>query len=211
MASVAFTAFLTDILPAVPACPDLVAVNAARDAAITLCVRSGAWQDITDPAETTALSFPFDLDAPSGARVCKILAAIYDGAPLLPTSQDYLDATQLDWRNRQGQPRLYYQPDAYTVSVFPQPSDTKTFQLRLAFAPLRSATVTDSLLYDVYYEGIVAGAIAKLMNTPGQAYTNPQMAASYAVQFERGVVQAELDASRSFTRTQGRVRALPFA
>jgi len=200
MASVPYTSFLPEVLPKVPSCADVVAINAVRNAAVEFCTRTLAWNEAQDPVTVDYTEFPLSFDAPSGARVCEVLSATFGSHPLRTVTQDELDAYGSDWRTLTGVPSMYFLPSTDTLSTYPLPGTAGNLLLRVAYAPTRSSTNIDSSSYELYLEGIAAGALARLLREPGQAYSNPPLAEYYDTQFEREVTGAKIKVNKSLTR-----------
>jgi hypothetical protein len=206
MATVSFTEFLPEVLPHVPGCADVVAVNAIRNACIEFCTNSLYWQETRDVERYSNSDFPSFLQAPTGARVTSILSVKFNGQPLDPTTEDALDAKYLNWQATTGTaPAKYYQPNSDAFSVFPLPSVSFDLVLRVAYTPIRAGTGVDSAVYQDYLEEISAGAITRLMATPAQPYSNPTAALTYNVVFQKAISSAAIIAAKSFSRAVDRV------
>ena len=68
--SKAWELYLPEVLVDVPGCPDIVAVNAVRNAAIDFCEKSQVWQyDFTAKVSLVAAQAVYALTPPTGARV----------------------------------------------------------------------------------------------------------------------------------------------
>lgn len=203
MATRPYTAFLPEVVPSAPGVPEIVAINAIRNAAIEFCSTSLVWFEVQEPVEVSASDFPLDLSAPSGAVVDTILSAKANGMPLTPKTLESLDGA-LDWENATGQPSAYYQPTPEQLRVVPLPTDTFTLTLRVAYTPTRASTSVEGFLYERYLEAIAGGALWRLMSTPSQPYTNATQAAFYKAVFDAGVRKATLDAQKAFTTASSR-------
>ena len=59
MATTAFTAWLPEVLPNVPTCPDVLAVNAIRNACIEFCSETNWWQGDYGTTAITAADLPY--------------------------------------------------------------------------------------------------------------------------------------------------------
>lgn len=200
MATVPYTAFLPEVLPKVPACADIVAVNAVRNAAIDFCTRTLVWSEKQDTVTVTPLDFPYDLDAPNGARACGVMSAKFNGIRIDPTTQDELDTQGTSWESDTGAPRFFFQPTPYTFQTYPIPDGDGTLDLRVAFCPKRDSSLIEEFIYQLYIEGVAAGALARLMREPNQPYSNPGLADYYDSQFEKEVTKAKIEANKSLTR-----------
>lgn len=214
MATTAFTNFLPEVMPQVPMCSDLVALNAVRNSAAEFCERTVFWQETQDAFTATSATFPYDLEAPSGARVSQVLAVLVNGVAIQPTTLDVLDTSVPNWRTTDADsPQLYYQVNPYTMGVYPaiKTGSTAQVQLRVALAPSRTATGVEEFIYQLYAEVIAAGALWRLMEMPAQPWSNPTTGAFYRSKFQQGVTDATIDANKTFGRSQLMVSPVRFA
>lgn len=114
-----------------------------------------------------------------------------------------------------GAPTCYYQrtPSDTAIYLWPVPDTSVSGALgvRAAFAPTRSATQVEDALFDNYMPEIVSGALAQLLITPGQPFTNPSLAEYHRKAFSSGRSKAVGDAKRGATRGALVVKARAFA
>jgi hypothetical protein len=208
MATVAFTAFLPDVMPSVVGCADPVAVTAVRNACIEFCANTQYWQEVQDEVVLTATDFPYTVPAPTGAQTVQVLAVAVNGRPLGPTTQDELDSRIVDWRTKTGDPQVFFQynPDELGVYLLPDANRTYSFQLRVAYAPNRTAAGVVSFVYEKHLEAIAAGALTRLLALPAQPWSNPQLAAYYRGFFNNAMTAATIEAQKSFNRVGMRVQ-----
>lgn len=212
MANVAFTAFLPEVLPLVPGCADVVAVNAIRNACIEFCQGSNIWQETQDPFDLLPADLPYDLEGVSGAKVCRVLSLRVDGQRIDPITMDELDAKFYNWREAQADvPTAYYQPNPDSLALYPIPTGAVNAVFRVAYAPLRTASGVEEYVYQDWLEELAAGALARLMSMPGQSFTNEVAAAGYRDTFEKGISDAAAEANKSFSRAEPMVQMRRFA
>ena len=203
MATTAFTEFLPEVLPSVPACAEPLAVNAVRNAAIEFCSNTLFWQETqADTAITVAVtpSAPLTLSAPTGARIIQIMAVTIDGLPLSPISIDMLDDGVYNWRGRTGKPSAFYQPNPDQLVFVLPPDASYTATLRVAYSPTRVADGVDERIYQNYLEAVSFGAVARLAAIPGQAFSNPEVASYARAMFNNAMTDATIEANKSYTR-----------
>lgn len=213
MANVSFEAFFPEVLPFVAGCAGIIATNAVRNAAIEFCTGSMYWQETQDPVTVTATSFPYDLDAPSGAGVAQVLSVTVDGLPLVPATLDMLDTSGgYNWRTQTGSAiSNYYQDNPKQIGLYPLPETAKTLVMRVAYAPLRTASGIEEHVYQKYLEEIAAGALGRLMLMPAQMWSNPTAGAHFRAKFMQGITDAAVAANKSFNRSGATVQARPLA
>ena len=208
MATIAFSAFLPEVMPSVPGCTDILALNAVRNACIDFCSSTMYWQETQDPLTLTAADLPYTIDTPNGANALQPLSIMWNGLPLFPKSLDWLDANVYDWRNRPSDtPRWYYQPDPNTLVIVPAPVTSATITIRIAYTPTRDSTSVVATTHQYYLEQIAAGALAKLVSIPGKPWSAPGAAGAYKKLFDVGVTAATIEANKSYDRSGLRVQA----
>jgi hypothetical protein len=202
MATTAFTAWLPEVLPNVPSCPEVLAVNAVRNSCIEFCSATCWWQGDYGTTAITTAQLPFDFTVANDASVTQILVATFDGLPLAITNIDELDSKVVGWRDATGQPRAVFQPTPGMADFYPRPAGTDSYDIfmRVAYTPLRAATSVDSTVYEAYLEEIAAGALARLLTMPGAPWANEKAGGVYDDVFKSAKVQANIEASRSYGR-----------
>ena len=80
--AISFETLLPEILPMVPGCPDTLIENNIRSAVIELCERAGVYQAELDPVTTVSNIYEYDLEAPTGTSVRKVLWVTHLGKDL---------------------------------------------------------------------------------------------------------------------------------
>lgn len=211
MATTAFTAFLPEILPHLPACADIVAVNAVRNACIDFCTGSLVWNETQDAEAVTAASFPYDLSAPADARVCAVMSLRMNGKPLHPVFLDALEGVYQWDTHTSSSPDYYCQTSPDQLIVYPRLDASVDMVLRCAYAPTRTATGVETYVYAEYLEEIAAGALGKLMKLPGQPWSNPELGAYHSSMFEQAISDAAIRVNKSFSRAPTAIVMRPLA
>jgi hypothetical protein len=104
-----YESLLSEIVPMVPGCPDTLIENNIRSAVIEFCEKTGAYQAELDPVTTVANIYEYDLEAPSGTNVHKIMWAVHQGKDLEPISTNLLEQRLPKWRDKtSASTPLYY-------------------------------------------------------------------------------------------------------
>jgi hypothetical protein len=210
--TVSFEQFYAEVLPFVPSCPDIVALNAIRNAAIDFCGSSHAWQQDVDPIGLSADEGDYDIDIPTHADVADIAFVTVGGRDIQPKSADELTGMfGTDWRDRTGSPVFYNklaQDDAMTLVPKPDVNFVATgatLNVRVVLTPTRTTTVCDTAIYNAWLEPIAAGAKARLFLMTGQSYYNPVASAMNLSAFRRGIHEAAVARNKSNVRSDLRV------
>jgi hypothetical protein len=207
--------FLPQVLPEVPGCPEISAINAVRKACIDFCNRSLIHVVDHDPVTVIANTADYDLESPvSETRVAKIMRCWFKLVELAPAHPDEIGDPTFYNQNIGGvelapsDPRIFTQKDADTFSLFPIPALTEpqTVTLRVALTPTRKSAGCATFLFEDWVDEIAAGASSILQATPGKAYFNPAKSAFNRQQFEAGVNAAKQTATRGYVRASLRVQ-----
>lgn len=208
-----YESFLPYVLPDVPGCPEIAAIQAIRNTVIDFCEKSLVVQADLDPVSLSAGTADYDLEPPSNRLVTKIIKLFYKNQELPPFGQDFVpsatfynpDATDGDSRS---EPRGWSQKDERTFSVFPVPkvAESNAITIRAALKPTRASSSCDDVLFEDYVEYLAAGAKARLMLQPNKAYTNPNLVVTQNQLYMQGVNMARQRVSRGHTRANLRVK-----
>lgn len=208
--------FLPYVLPDVPGCPEIVAVQQIRNTVIDFCEKSLVVQVDLDPVTLVAGQADYDLEPPTNRLVTKVISLFYRNRLLEPSAQDeiqratFYNPSALEADN-QSDPTTWMQKDARTFSVFPIPKNRENgaITIRAAIKPTRASTSCDDVVFEDYVEYIAAGAKARLMIVPNKAYTNPNLVVTQNQLYMQGVNMARQRASRGHTRANLRVKMVP--
>ena len=207
--SVSYDVFLPHVLPYAPNCFEEQARVAIRNACIDFCRETHLLQEDLDPVGAIRGENTYDVDVPSGYVLAQILSLYYVGRRLERKSQLELERLYTrDWQTLAGTPRVFTQFDTttFTVALTPAEAVANAFTGRIAFMPSRASTVVEDVVFERYLDEIVAGALARLMVTPDQPYTDLRQAAANAARFRTGVSLARAFANGGMNRAPMRVR-----
>lgn len=204
-----YTDLYPEVLTDLPDCSPDVALIAIRNTVIEFCQKSLIYQITLDPLSLIYNVDTYDLDAPNGYRVHKVMKAWYRGVELEPLAPD--DLAKPDTYNTiinnytptKSPPQGYLQRDFDTVTFTPIPDQAypNAITMRVALVPLRNSTSIDSFIYELFGEAIACGAKARLQISPGKPYTNPDAAAINQQRFVGAVNDARQRAARGNTRS----------
>ncbi|GGE24279.1 hypothetical protein SAMN05421774_10862 [Gemmobacter megaterium] len=208
--------FLPIILPQAPGCPRFFAEQAARLAAIEFCERTRCWRHIIEVSLTANGQA---IVAPDYSAIHEIEEATHDGAPLTPTQWTDTDPDELTGAVQIGRPRYLTQIDQNTVSIYPFQAGLLRVSL---FLKPRSGqlfgTDPNDPLHDAYNvvpeflsiqkaEAITDGALARILATPEERWTDPKRAMFHLERFERACNSAFSTHMRTQTRAKIRTTA----
>lgn len=202
-----YSDLVSDVMPEVMGCPEPTIERAIRDSVIDFCERGMAYRVENDPVALPANVSEVDLEIPTRTRLVRVLKVRHGSKPLDPRTRDDLDADG-DWTDIKGAPTHYTFVSETAIRVVPYPNQSTTDKLhiRFAVAPTRASVAFPDEIGEKYYEIICAGAKARLMRMPSQAWSNTNMAAAYTQIFEKGVNKAKLEANNDKIRAERQVR-----
>tara|TARA_Y100001937_G_scaffold126894_1_gene197401 strand:+ start:667 stop:1350 length:684 start_codon:yes stop_codon:yes gene_type:complete len=188
-----FDSLVKDVLPYVPGCPDTLVETNLRSSTIELCEKSKAYKVELDVITSISGVFEYEFDQPTGTDVHQILWMTYDGEDMDPTSPRSLELNYPDWRDRTGTPEVFLQisPDLFYVAPVPSSTKTNGFRVSVALKPSRSSNNIDTDFSTDYRDGIIFGALWRLLRIPAREWSDPRAAADYRNLFDEQVREAE--------------------
>lgn len=206
---VPFDDFLPEVLPEVSGCPDIVAVNAVRNAAIEFCERGNFWKVDMDTIATEAGVLTYDLDSPvNGSRVIQVMTLFCDGKEIYPRTEEWLDAHEEEWRTYQNVPQFYFQPNPDTITLARVPDGVYSITGTVSLCPRRKATGIEQFILENHLETIASGAKSRLMALPNVLWSNPELSAYHAGKFNSGIASASVASAKGFSRAP--IRTTPY-
>lgn len=186
-----FDSFLPFVLPYAPSCPEPVAIQYIRQAAIDFCQRTRFWRQVDD--------FPVEGDmeeilvVPNQASLFEIEKAWFQPTgegrwvPLKKTPYAEIDQALLDEEpNTYTVPNVISQIEYNTVTLIPRASGT--LRISMFLSPSYDAHDCPDNLYSNFASTIGDGALSEILMIPEQPYTNPNIAALKA-----GLFNSECD------------------
>ena len=207
---IATTEFLPRILPYVSGCSQPMALQALVDSAISFCDDSLVIRQRLDPARTVYGISEFDIDAPSQQAVSRIMKVWIDGVEAHAVPANEVG----DWQMPIARPKNFYtlmDGGTLTANFYPVPDGVYRIAGEVALRPLRNATAFSDDLFNTWMEQVVTGALARLMSTPDQPFTNlalGQAATAKALYLSRW---ARVEGAYGRVNTTVAVRQRPFA
>lgn len=206
--AIAYETLLPEILPMVPGCPDTLIENNIRSAVIELCERAGVYQAELDPVTTVSKIYEYDLEAPTGTSVRKILWATHLGKDLEPITTTLLEQRLPKWREESGVPEYFVQQNSSAFILAPIPSETVVGStiVRAVLRPTHTSTACDNDVMNDYRDTIVNGALFRLLRIPNKDWSDLQGASVYGQLFNQGVEDAERRARNADTAVRRSVR-----
>jgi len=195
--AISYETLLPEILPMVTGCPDTLIENSVRQAAIEFCEKTGIYQSELDPVTTVSGIYEYDLEAPSGTSVHKIMWVTHDGKELEPISTTLLEQRVPDWRDSDNYSTPeYFLKQGASFLLAPVPAATMPLStiLRVQLKPTHRSTACDESVMSDWRDSIVNGALFRLLRIPNRDWTDLNGAQIYGRLFAEAVVRAEREA-----------------
>jgi hypothetical protein len=216
MTAVSYEVFLPEVMPYVQDVPELVAVQAIRNACIQFCEETHYLQENLDAITGIEGIGDYDLDAnDSNYKVVEIMQAYYGDQLLIPKAQEELNQIYRtsNWEDLKGNPYYYYRPRAGVMRLVTKPIITEASKLKVkaAIAPKRASTTVDDELFERFLEYIAHGARARLYNTPNQPYYDPRTAMEYTKRFNDEMAEVRTRVYKGLTRAAAKIEFQRFA
>jgi hypothetical protein len=206
------------ILPFVRDCSTPAATVAARFACIEFYKHTLWQQEMLEPVDLIPGVGVYELEVPPNTVPAAVMRVKIDGInkPLEFATKDRLDQLYRfqDWTTLVGNPRYCTQVDDDSIVLVPAPDDViaqpKAMKLLVAVQPTPDAVEIDDSVFNYYSEALAYGARARLMETAGQPYYDPQAAPFCWSKFYAGVSEAKARRMREHTRAVQSVQMRPW-
>jgi len=192
------------VLGHVPGCPDPVLDQALRLAAQEFCRRTRCWLVWLDPVTTLETNVEYDLDLPTNSTVVRVERATLAGAPIEIRSFRALEANPDTATDGDGG---LISADRATFRLGTLVSAGQALAVQVALMPSDRATGTEDGIFRQYAEQISFGAKARLMEIPGQTWSNAALSGFNAAKFDEAIGSVAVDAWRGHTANTPRPRA----
>jgi hypothetical protein len=205
MSEVSYDNFLVEVLPYVRDVPEVVALQAIKNAAIMFCQETRYIQENLDPMAGIATIGVYDLEPNEGTyKIADIVECWYGDSFLVPKSIEQL--TQIyrstNWNTLGGNPYYYFRPSSQEIQLVPYPNITEQNKIRIraALKPSRASTTIREEIYERFLEDIAYGARARLYNTPNQPYYDVKTSLEYLKRFNDVIADVRTQVNKGLTR-----------
>ncbi len=197
-----------EVLPEVPNCPQAVAGNAIRNAAIEFCERSFVYQLTHAAIAAVQDQGEYTFSPGAGLKVVRPEIVWYDKVPLTAKTRDDLDRLYAYWPDETGTPIYYVMEALEKLILVPKPAAAlaDAIRVKVAVRPTRAATDIDDAIHEKYLEQIASGAKARLFAMKKKPWTDNQLAVYHKQQFDDAIAKARLAAARGHTRARMRTK-----
>lgn len=178
MTAVSYEVFLSEVMPWVRECPQMVAVNAIRNAGIQFCNQSHWLTYEPDPQTLLAGIREYDLEYESGVIPTRLIWAKINNFAVkgVVTTENTL-----------------------VLPLVPVAREVNALTMKLAVQPTRTSTTVDQSIYDRWAEVIAHGALARLYDMPGQPFSDEAKGLLSGQRFRAGIAEARIERQREQT------------
>lgn len=187
-----FDFLLPEIMVRAPECAEPVAIAAIRDALTELCEQVRCWH--VNDTFTVPTGKPRILLAPAGTMMVEIDEVSHHGRPLEAiTWQTFRDRTfghlggdtgaVSDWWQTSGQPQFYTQEVPNELLIVPHQGGERV-RIAAYLKPGPEATEGPDWALAEYRLALRDGALSRILDIPGQPFSDPQKAALYMTAWE---------------------------
>lgn len=203
--SVSFASFdewLPHILPHVPGCPEMVAVQEIRNAAIRLCADSTVWREDIPAGDLVADTPEYLIIPPGGTEIVNIHYVYLDGDPIEAATAEQLDSTDYGWRDiASGTPTKFFvpTPGRFKFNRSPESTITDGLTVRVSLKPSVGSSQVGQIIWRDFREALERGALRNLMIMPDKPWSNPDLADYHGRYFTFQIQRARARASLGFT------------
>ena len=199
--AISYETLLPEILPMVSGCPDSLVQNSVRASVIELCERASVYQAELDPLTTVANIYEYDLEAPSGTSVQKILWVTHEGKDVEPITTTLLEQRLPNWRDGSGVPQYFIQQTSslFILAPIPMVTSVNSTVIRAVLRPTHTSTSCTNDVMNDYRDTIVNGALSRILRIPNKDWTDLTGAQIYGSLFNQGVESAERRARHADT------------
>jgi len=213
--------FLSEVLPYVENCPNIIAKSHIKNAAIEFCQRTALWKselsafDITLDIHTYALNTKVDPEEEVISSIdYAFITEEHGETHLNVTTEDAMKANVKLWRTITGtKPSAIMMLDTENCRLYPIPEETiaNSLIVGLILKPAKSAAGIPNWIFEQYYEVISHGAKARLMGMKGRNWYSPEEGVDEQSDFDIGVRDATIRTNKGNSRQNMQVQMRPFA
>jgi hypothetical protein len=208
--------FYPYVMPYADGASEMLVEQYLLDTAIDFCSKTLIVQRDLDPLTMIPGIVEYDLEQPPQQKIHMLMRAFHGASEIEIISQEMVATNPAHYGNwfyagatvPEGTPNAIFQKNEKSLLVNRAPHDVEPIIITISAAlkPARNATQLDDILYDDYAQVLALGTAARLLMLPGKAFSSPQMAVAYDVQYQQARSLAHLRAATSFGRGSLRVR-----
>jgi hypothetical protein len=205
MAIVTYDTYVPELQPYVPGCPRPTIINALQRTGWAFFTGSLAYRlwvpafDLT--ISTTSYVIP---GLPTETEVTQITTMYSQGVPVNEVTHEQFFALDPEWPSKTGTNPQWFTAltDISTFNIIPIPEATvaDAFNLQVALAPTLTATGVEQAFFEQWKDGLIDGALSRLMEMPGKTWTDVKGAATRQARYIAEMAQARAQANKGHIR-----------
>lgn len=206
-----WSAYQKFVLPDVPQCPAPLCVDAIRAAATEFLQITRFWHVATLAQAVAAATTPRNvpITIPGGGKAWAPIwvnwhpaSSTTDMVELTSKSSQDMDALVPNWRaslDTRSTPAYYTMRGEASLVLGPWPAADGTVDYDFSFVPTASSTGCIDDLFDLFYETVAIGAIARLLMKPKQPWSDMNEGSGLMKLFELKCADAAVREDRGRT------------
>lgn len=211
MAILAYSALVPDVVVYATGCPTPTIVEALRKSARQFFIESTVYRVWLSPfnltLDTTTYTIP---GLPSETEVTQLLVLKCNGIDVQERTHDEFFALDPEWPTAVGAQPLHFTTlnTKDTFNIIPKPTATvaSAFNAQVALIPTLAATGVEQKFLEEWKEGIVDGALSRLLRIKDRPWSDDKEAAIRLQSFVREYTFAKIQASKGNVRRDVRVQ-----
>lgn len=202
MADVRYDACLNRILSRAPGCPDEVAIDALRDAAIEWC--RGTYM-LTAAQSVTSVGATLTPAPGAGLEVIDVPGIVVAGepVPVLPLNSPEIELASADC------PACTFTGWPGALTIHPTPVANISASVVYVTCPTADAEEMPDVLWSRHREALIAGAVARVLADDGVPWAKPGLAGAMRIRFDEELAKHAGLYGRNRFATACRLRVKP--
>ena len=202
-----FERWLPFILPFAANCPTEIAIHHIRQSAIEFLELTHAWQQDLTPVLSIKGVDEYALGVPPGSAAVKLFAFAADDVPGA-TVDNAAGRRRTAWKLRD---LAAWIVDRQTVGINPAPAANGILlRFVVSLKPTQAANEVPETVFENHADEIAAGALARLLKVPRQAWTDVPESLRQRTTFDVGVQNVQWRVQQGFARTVRRTASVWF-
>lgn len=201
--------FFPRVLPYVPGCSEPLARQAILDSAIRYCEKTLILRQSLDSFNTIKNLVSYDLESPNNQmRVARVLSVTIDGKEVKGIFEEDVPLLSDD----EGKPTGFYTTrvdSEFVLNLYPKPDRKYKVVVTVALAPTKRATSLEDDLYNVWSDGVIAGAIANIAKVPNMPFSSMDVAMSKEMELAKYMQESRVESYYGRVRGGTRVKTRP--
>lgn len=201
--------FFPRMLPYVPGCSEPLARQAILDSATRYCEKTLILRQSLDSFNTIKNLVSYDLESPNNQmRVARVLSVAIDGKEIKGIFEE--DVPLLS--DSEGRPTGFYTSrvdSEFVLNLHPKPDNKYKVVVTVALAPTKTATSLENDLFNVWSDGVIAGAIALVSKVPNMPFSSMDVAMAKEAEMAKYMHESRVESYYGRVRGGTRVKTRP--